>query len=241
MSELEKSTICLGCWSQMHMPIAIRGPFALPFKLVGITISKMNPNVCTVCERAFTRVKKAKQVEIVTTIVFADLRGYTSLTERIGDARVAELLRDFNDRCAEAIWRHDGIVNKTMGDGLMAIFNFPISLDDHAQRVVEAALELQRNCKAVLAELEVDEVGVGIGIHTGSVEIGEFSGGRSDYTAIGSVVNLAARLESSAGAGEILVSDAVRNGASDLCREAVTRRIEVKGFKDAVTVHTLGT
>ena len=234
MAGKDRVTLCNGCWSQMHMPIPIRGPLSLPFRLAGIAPSKMNPNVCTICERAFATIKKSKQISSEATILFADLRGYTRLTERIGAADVAPLLRAFYDQCAQAIWRQDGIVNKSMGDGLLAIFNFPIQVDDHPRRALTAARDIQRNCgenlRRLQADLDADEIGVGVGIDSGPVEIGEFSVGHTDYTAIGSVVNLAARLESHAAAGEILVSVAVHDAARDLCADAPRRHLEVKGF-----------
>lgn len=245
MPELDKSLICKGCWSQMHMPIPIRGPLSLPFKLVGIRISKMNPNICTICERAFARVKKAKQITVQTTILFADIRGYTRLSERVGAAEVASLLSVFHDECATAIWTQDGIVNKTMGDGLMAIFNFPIPVDDHPRQALVAALGLQERCTRNLGKLKDElelagsEIGVGVGLHSGEVAMGEFGGVPIDFTAIGSVVNLAARLESSAAAGEILMTEEVYRHARDLCGAAERRLISVKGLADAVDVFAL--
>jgi adenylate cyclase len=124
--------ICRGCWDQMHVPIPIRGPLALPFRAFGITRSKMNPDICTICERSFQYVKKQRQVTASATILFADIRGFTDLSERIEVMQLSEIVSLFQDRCAQAIWAHDGIVNKQMGDGLMAIFNFPIVRKDHA-------------------------------------------------------------------------------------------------------------
>ncbi len=69
------TSICLGCWDQMHVPIPIRGPLALPFRAFGITRSKMNPNICTICERAFRYVKQKNHVTANATILFADIRG----------------------------------------------------------------------------------------------------------------------------------------------------------------------
>jgi len=245
MQELDRSLICKGCWSQMHMPIPIRGPLSLPFKLIGITTSKMNPNICTICERAFARVMKKKQITRQATILFADIRGYTRLSEKIGATEVSRLLSVFHDECATAIWAQNGIVNKAMGDGLMAIFNFPIPADDHPRQALVAALGIQEQCSRNLGklkdELNLDgsEVGVGVGLHSGEVAMGEFSGFHTDFTAIGSVVNQAARLESNAVAGEILMTEEVHRHARDLCGAADRRSISLKGFTDPVDVVAL--
>jgi len=142
---ISESMMCKGCWQQMHMPIPIRGPLSIPFKLLGIRISRMNPNLCTVCETMFTRVKRKKQVIITATILFADLRGYTNLSQGTDSAEVVRMLHDFYDDCAAAVWERDGIVNKFIGDAGLAIFNFPIMGDDHVRQAVLAAIDLQRN------------------------------------------------------------------------------------------------
>jgi adenylate cyclase len=79
----------------MHMPIPIRGPLSLPFKLLGIRISRMNPNLCTICETMFTRVKHRKQIIIPATILFADLRGYTQLSQETASEDVVGMLYRF--------------------------------------------------------------------------------------------------------------------------------------------------
>lgn len=107
---------CVGCWQNMKLPIALRTAAALPYRAVGIRQSRMNPNTCTICETMFERVMKARQIEIDATILFADLRGYTSLSQSQSSAAIAILLDAFYDVCGEAIWEHDGIINKTMGD-----------------------------------------------------------------------------------------------------------------------------
>ena len=241
-----QSRICRGCWDQMHVPIPIRGPLSLPFRLAGISQSKMNPNICTICERAFRRVQKQRHITAEATILFADIRGFTALSERIGAASLSDIVGTFQDQCARRIWAQDGIVNKQMGDGLMAIFNFPIRNGDHAGAAIRAALDIQRHCPpalaAVLSRLDVagaDTLAVGIGVHSGSVEIGEFSTDHSDYTAIGSTVNLAARLESGAGEGEVNVSASAAALAPDLCRDATMRALHLKGFDKLVVAHVL--
>jgi adenylate cyclase len=228
----------------MHMPIPIRGPLALPFRVCGITQSKMNPNICTICERSFRYVKKQRQISVSATILFADIRGYTDLSERMDPVVLGEIVSVFQDQCAQAIWAHDGIVNKQMGDGLMAIFNFPIKTERHAEAAVTAAIDIQRRCTSALAALashrgEADTVGVGVGVHTGQVEIGEFSTLRSDFTAIGGVVNLTARLEAQAAAGEILVSPGAAVQAPNLLAGTATRALTLKGIALPVLAHVL--
>ncbi len=228
------------------MPIPIRGALALPFRICGITQSKMNPNICTICERSFRYVKKQRHISADASILFADIRGYTQLSARMDPIVLSEIVSVFQDQCAQAIWDKDGIVNKQMGDGLMAIFNFPIKNEHHASAAVQAAIGIQQRCKEALAELVVrirepldDELGVGVGVHTGQVEIGEFSNFRSDFTAIGGTVNLTARLESQAAAGEILVSAEAAGRTSDLMAGVETRSLTLKGIGHPVLAHVL--
>ena len=238
--------ICRGCWDQMHMPIPIRGMLSIPFQAVGITRSKMNPNICTLCERSFSLVQRQRHISAYATILFADIRGFTTLSEHMDAATLSAIVSTFQDQCARAIWEHDGIVNKQMGDGLMAIFNFPIKNKRHAAAAITAAIEVQRRCASALNELAAHgmdvpagTLGVGVGVHSGQVEIGEFSSFRSDFTAIGGTVNLTARLESQAGAGEILISSDAAAEAHELLAGAVARTIALKGFERPVPVRVL--
>jgi len=230
----------------MSVPIPIRGPLALPLRILGITQSKMNPSICTLCERAFRRVKKQRHISATVTILFADIRGYTRLSERMDPVALSEIVSVFQDECAQAIWSNDGIVNKQMGDGLMAIFNFPIKIERHAEAAITAAIDIQRRCKTALAaltprlgEAPADRLGVGVGVHTGEVEIGEFSTVRSDFTAIGGTVNLAARLESQAAAGEIQLSAETAAMTPGLTAGTATRTLALKGIERPVLAHVL--
>jgi adenylate cyclase len=181
---------CVGCWQNMKLPIALRTVAALPYRAVGIRQSRMNPNTCTM----FERVMKARQVEIDATILFADLRGYTSLSQSQSSGAIAKLLDAFYDVCGEAIWENDGIINKTMGDAVMAVFNFPIKHQDHAAHAVAAARKIQELWRVRREELshafgvDAATIGVGIGLDTGRVNFGEFGRTHQDLTAIGTVV-----------------------------------------------------
>src|SRR3954471_1391861 len=160
--------ICKGCWCQMRVPVPIRGPLSLPLRLFGIRRSRMNPNLCTVCELMFKVVMRRRNIQAELTILFADLRGYTALSQTLEAGRVQELLDVFYDECAGAVWEHDGLLNKTIGDAVMAIFNFPIRQHDHTRQAVLAARGIQQRIAARKAEAGLD-FGVGIGIHCGEL------------------------------------------------------------------------
>ena len=243
-----QARICLGCWDQMHMPSPLRGVPSLPFRAFGITRSKMNPNICTICERSFRYVKKQRHIGADATILFADIRGFTSLSETMDPMALSRIVSTFQGQCAEAIWAHDGIVNKQMGDGLMAIFNFPIKAERHAAAAIAAAIDIQQGWKSAFAALAASGdlpmesgqgIGIGVGVHTGQVEIGEFSTFRSDFTAIGGTVNLTARLESQAAAGEIVISAEAAAAAPELISAAVPRHLTLKGIAQPVSTLVL--
>lgn len=240
---LHQSKICIGCWQQMHLPVLLRGVASVPFRLFGIRPSRMNPNTCTICELMFSRVMKTRKVTIDATILFADLRGYTNLSQSISQDAMSGLLDAFYDECASAIWEFDGIVNKTIGDAIMAVFNFPIRRDDHTRMAVRAAREIQRSWSAkrgILAEaasLNIGELGVGVGIHSGELSFGEFGRSHRDLTAIGTVVNLASRAQSVANAGKILVTQTVYERAQSDLMGSQAQEYQLKGFEAPVKLY----
>src|SRR3954470_19214800 len=183
-----RSTLCKGCWTRFRLPIPIRGPASLPFKLVGLKSSRMSPNLCTLCETMFQLLMKTKRVQISATVLFADVRGYTGVSEVLDSAEVADLLGEFYEVCSAPIWERDGIVNKLIGDAVFAIFNFPIGRPDHVEQAVLSGIDLQRRCQALTSTRRGGHalpVGVGIGVHTGNVAIGEIGHRLKDFTAIG--------------------------------------------------------
>ena len=224
-----QSLLCKGCWQNMHMPVALRGPLSIPFRVVGLKPSRMNPNLCTFCELMFSKVMRATKITIDATILFADLRAYTRLSQDLSPAEMGGLLDIFYDECAAAIWDHDGLLNKTIGDAVMAVFNFPVKHDDHARQALAAAREMQQRIAARRAEAGLD-FGVGIGLHCGELSFGEFGRSHRDLTAIGTVVNTAARLQGAAEPGEILVTEAIAERVGDDLKGSVARPYELKGF-----------
>lgn len=240
---LRRSTICIGCWQQMHLPVPLRGVLSAPFRVFGIRPSRMNPNTCTICELMFTRVMRARKIRIDATVLFADLRGYTSLSQSVSPDAVAGLLDAFYDECASAIWEHDGLLNKTLGDAVMAIFNFPIHQDDHARQAVLAAREIHRRCEArreaLMEEFDLDgaELGVGVGINSGELSFGEFGQSHRDLTAIGTIVNIAARAQSAAAAGQTLITEAVYERARSELEESRPNEYLLKGFEAPIQLY----
>lgn len=239
---MKKTMICRGCWEQMHVPIPIRGPFSYLVKPFGIRKSQMHPNLCTICESMFTKVKKRKQIPIPVTILFADLRGYTDLSQQIETPEINQLLHFFYDQCSSAIWENEGIINKFIGDAVLSIFNFPLVRKDHVLNSVEAAIELQRNCHNIKNKIGFGDernLGVGIGVHTGECFMGEVGTSYKDFTAIGPVVNLASRLQNAARAGEILVTAEAYNRVKYKFPHAKKSMFNLKGINYPVEAYTI--
>jgi adenylate cyclase len=226
----------------MHVPIPIRGPLSIPFRLLGVKVSRMHPNLCNICETMFTKVKRKKQVIIPATVLFADLRGYTSLSESSDSKDVVDMLHGFYDECASALWERDGIVNKFIGDAVLAIFNFPIMREDHVRQAILAAKDIQQRFSEknqLIAGSGGSPVGIGIGIHTGQASIGEVGTAYKDFTIIGPVVNTASRIQGVAKAGEILVSKDVYQQVPDLFPNSEPRITQLKGIERPEPIYCL--
>ncbi len=146
------------------------------------------------------------------TVLFADIRNFTGLSERENPEKIVQLLNKYFTAMSEVIFEHGGTLDKYIGDGLMAIFGAPNTTTQDAANAVKAAAAMQNRVVVLNDELRKEgfaTVSVGIGLHTGEATIGYIgSNKRSEYTAIGDTVNLASRLESVAGGGEILISEA---------------------------------
>ncbi len=244
MVSYSQAKICMGCWEQMRVPVPLRGLASIPFRFFGIRPSRMNPNTCRICELMFTRVMKARTIKVDVSVLFADIRGYTSISRNSASDGVSEMLDVFYDECAAAIWENDGLLNKTSGDGIMAIFNFPIPRANHPERAVLAARSIQRRCQSQLLDAEGAGHGriplqVGVGIDSGEITFGEFGRSLRDLTAVGTVVNTAARAQSVAGAGQILVTKAVRDRAPSQVTGSDGRLHHLKGLDDAVELYAI--
>jgi adenylate cyclase len=153
----------------------------------------------------------------VVTVLFADVRGFTRLAEQAAPERIVQLLNRYFSAMTEIIFAHGGTLDKYMGDGLMALFGAPTATPEDATNALSAAVAMQRQLRQINAYLrtsDLREIDIGIGLHTGVATVGYIgSERRTEYTAIGDTVNLAARLEQNAKPGEILISDATAQAA----------------------------
>ena len=151
------------------------------------------------------------------TVLFADIRGFTRLSEHAPPERVVQLLNNYFTAMSDIIFAHGGTLDKYIGDGLMALFGAPTATPDDPCNAVAAAVSMQRKMDVINEQLRAEglvEIAIGIGLHTGEATVGYIgSERRSEYTAIGDTVNLAARLEQNATAGQILLSDATARAA----------------------------
>jgi adenylate cyclase len=151
-------------------------------------------------------------VNQVVTILFADIRGFTTLAERKRPQEIVELLNTYFERAAAAIFTHHGSLDKFIGDGIMALFGAPKPTDRDPLNAVQAAIALQHVAQTLNRELQEKgsdfSLTIGIGINTGEVTAGYIGSKlRTDYTVIGDPVNLAARLESNAQSGQVLLGE----------------------------------
>lgn len=134
------------------------------------------------------------------TFLFTDVRGFTAMSEKLKPEDVTYIMNKVLTAQQKAVQKYGGMVDKYIGDAMMAIFNAPLDLQDHAKAAVDCAIEIIQNIEELATELQLErlpEIAIGIGINTGPAAIGNMgSETRFDYTAIGDAVNVAARLES---------------------------------------------
>ena len=172
------------------------------------------------------------------TILFADIRGFTRISEHANPEKIVSLLNRYFSAMTDIIFAHGGTLDKYLGDGLMALFGAPTATPDDASNALNAAVAMQRRLLGINRELRDEgfpEIGVGMGLHTGEVVVGYIgSERRSEYTAIGDTVNTSSRLESNAQGGEILISDATAKAARSRYKLKPREPIMVKNRQQPV-------
>ncbi|MBI4575198.1 MAG: hypothetical protein HY722_02930 [Planctomycetes bacterium] len=194
--------------------------------------------------RDFFKAERARM-----TVVFADLRGFTAMSENMEPEEVRRTLNEYLETMTEIILVHEGTVDKYVGDEIMALFGRPIPMEDHAYKAVLVALEMQEAQRRLVERWTHEgraSVHMGMGINTGEMIIGNIGSKRKmNYTVLGHHVNLAARLCSNARAGQILISQGTFDELMGHTESAAIKerigfdiidRIEAKGISHPVEV-----
>ena len=199
--------------------------------------SKMNPRLCSTCENFAAHYQGG--VEIEMSLLFADVRGSTTLAEGMSPVEFSRLINRFYNAVTDVLIKTDALIDKLIGDQAAGIYVPGFAGEDHARRAVDAAREVLR----VTGHNNSDGpwIPLGVGVHTGVAFLGAVGSkdGTTDITVLGDVPNTAARLSSEAAPGEILVSGAASMAAGLGPGTAENRTLQLKGKNEPVEVSVL--
>jgi len=179
------------------------------------------------------------------TVLFSDIRGFTNISEKLQPESLVNLLNTYLTPMTEIILRNGGMLDKYIGDAIMAIFNAPVDVQRHAERACASALEMVRRLEELNAKFEKEygiRIRMGVGINTGEAVVGNMgSKQRFDYTAIGDTVNLASRLEglTKLYGVNIILSESTKEEIGDSFLTRKLDVVKVKGREGAVTIYEL--
>jgi adenylate cyclase len=173
---------------------------------------------------------KTERLEV--TVLFSDIRGFTAMSERLEPDVVAEMVSEHLEAMAEVVFAHDGIVDKYIGDSVMAVFGSPFPQADHPQQAVAcglAMIERQRELQAQWGDRVMGPLAIGVGINTGVAIVGDVGVSRREFTHLGDSVNLASRLKDVAAPWQVLASEATYERAAGHVTGNQLPPITVKG------------
>jgi adenylate cyclase len=175
------------------------------------------------------------------TMMMADLRGFTSLSERLAPERVLDVLNRYLGNMVPIIKKYRGTVDEIVGDAIFVLFGAPVWTDDDAQRAVACAVAMQLAMASANEEnrqQDLPELDMGIGIHTGPVVVGNVgSPERMKYGVVGSHVNLTSRIQSYSTGGQILISDTARREVGNILKTGMRMEVRTKGIEHPVTLY----
>ena len=222
-----------------HFPSAPRckvcaNPFAgiggRVFALAGYTPSRKNPNLCARCCDSLP----PGGAEVDVAVLFADVRGSTDIGERTAPTPYAELLNRFYAVATAVLLRHDAIIDKLIGDEAMALFIPGVAGADYRRKAVRAAVDVLR--AVGYGSPEGPWLEVGVGVNAGAAYVGNVGTAVVDFTALGDPVNVAARLQSAAASGEVVVGAGVHDDLAGLLPGAQARALDLRGQDAPVDV-----
>ena len=178
------------------------------------------------------------------TIMMTDLRGFTAIAERLEPEKVVQMLNLYFEVMVEVVLKYNGTINEIIGDALLIIFGAPQEMPDRSQRAIACSIDMQNAMAKVNEENHAQglpELEMGIGINEAGVIVGNIgSTKRSNYTAIGSGVNMASRIESYTIGGQVLISESVKREAGGILRIDDKKEIMPKGAGTAIIVYEVG-
>jgi class 3 adenylate cyclase/FixJ family two-component response regulator len=186
---------------------------------------------------------EVSQEELEVTVLFSDIRGFSTIAERLSAREIAEIVGKHLTAMAEIVNEHGGMIDKFQGDSVMVVFGAPDPLPDHAERALRCAIAMQSRQAELNAEgwgtQALEGLHIGVGVNTGRVIAGAVGGGgRLEYTVIGDAVNIAERLQSEAEGGEIVASASTIAAANGVDAEPIGPR-HVKGREEPVEVYRI--
>ncbi len=213
-----------------------------PFAGLGAPLMRMfdrgpwakNPNICGFCFKELERDRGGAEIDL--TLLFADIRGSTSIGKSMGAASFHRLLGRFYREMTRVLVANDAVVDKFVGDEVVALFIPALAGPDHAARAVETAREMLKATGH--GDSGAPWAPLGIGIHTGPAYVGTVGDTVTDFTALGDTVNVTARLASAAAGGEILVS-ADASALAGLRPDLETRHLTLRGRQQPLDVRVL--
>jgi len=176
------------------------------------------------------------------TVVFCDLRGFTAFTETSEPEEVMGVLHDYHEGLGELIFRHEGTLDRFAGDGIMIVFNDPIAYADHTERAVRLALDMRDQVEKLSQQWRRrgHTLGFGVGIAAGYATLGQIGfEQRREYTAIGSVINLASRLCDEARPGQIIIGQRAFSAVEQNVEAQSIGELSLKGFAKPVAAHAI--
>ncbi|MGZ6274727.1 MAG: adenylate/guanylate cyclase domain-containing protein [Syntrophales bacterium] len=177
------------------------------------------------------------------SILFTDIRGFSKISEALTPAQLSQLLNlNYFHPLDNIIFKHNGTLDKHIGDGIMGIFGAPMTQNGDAKRAVQCAIEMRNKIAEINAEISNGNVKipVGFGISTGESMVGIFGSSiRKEYTAMGNPVNLAARLERIAKENQILICNDTYEAVKDFFKVEKIRQVKLKGMDEETTVYNV--
>jgi len=201
-------------------------------RLRGALRRYVGDNVAEMVEARPSFVDVGGQTQTIS-VLHADVRGYTTMAEELPPDQVVALLLRYHGAAAKAIRATGGTIDRFAGDAILALWNAPAAQTDHARLALAGALAMRDAAQVVGSEL-----GYGVGVHTGEAMVGNLGSEQyQNFTAIGDTVNVAARLQSQAKAGEVICSAALLQAAGDGVRATALGALDLKGRKAKVEAY----